>query len=289
MPKQDMPGRTAWPWRTVSGLAGLVILLTVITIAQSNFQEEDAEANQVLSGGAFGYAAPDGRRVLTPVGPGLTREMARFSKVVAAPGRVMDATFAAVRRSGGADGQAEAFHGTPGAIFTVAAPLPGGADVLVTTEQFLADRQIVPVQPLPDHPDCAPGVVQALAVHAGLAVRWCKDLATVGDDGGRLSLARFAPKGHTELVSVLYSGPGGPIYSDHPADADPSGTWRADDGGNFPLDNYRPLFAFRSKNGLEVAVRWSGAEGENLDLYRQKGQTFRPFVAASWYRGVDEP
>jgi len=290
MRKQEMPGRKAWPWRTVSGLAGLIVTLGIITIAQSNVQDEDAEANQVLSGGAFGYTAPDGRRVLAPVGPSLAREMGRFSKVVAAPGLVVDATFVAVRRTAAetADGQGpEAFDSTPGVIFATGDPVPGSTGVLVATEQFLAQRHVVPVTPVTPHPDCAPAVAEALAAHAGRAVLWCKDLATVGDDGGRLSLARFAPQGRKQLVSLAYTGPGGPIYADHPAETDPSGTWRADDGGEFPVDNYRPLFAFRTGDGLEVAVRWSGAEGEIMDLYHQKGQTFQPFVAASWYRGIE--
>lgn len=286
MPKQDMPGRRTWPWRTVGGLGTLVVLLSLITIAQSNFQE-DAEANQVISGGAFGYAAPDGRRVLAPVDADLAREMKRFSKVVAAPGRVMNATFAAMRRaSGDADGQT-AFNDTPGAIFTVATPLPGRAGVLVATDQFLAQRQVVPVTPLPDRPNCAAAAVKALAEHAGRPVRWCKVVATVGHDGGRLSVARFATQGHTELVSVLYTGPGGPIYSDHPADTDPSGARQSDAADRFSPDTYRPLFAFRGKDGLEVAVRRSEANGETMDLYRQQGQTFQPFIAASWSREAD--
>ena len=72
-------GRGLGPWRTVGGLVGLVAILALMTVAQSNFQEEDAEANQVLSGGAFGYADPEGRRVLTPVDTGLARGMKRFS------------------------------------------------------------------------------------------------------------------------------------------------------------------------------------------------------------------
>ena len=90
------------------------------------------------------------------------------------------------------------------------------------------------------------------------------------------------PRGRQELVTLVYTGPEGPVYFDHPAEADPAGTWRADDGGEFPVESYRPLFAFRTKAGLEVAVRWSGAEGEAMDLYRQEGNTFLPFVAASW-------
>lgn len=290
MRQQDLPKRTGWPWRTVTGLTGLVFLLAIITIAQSDVPDEDAEANQVLSGGAFGYAAPDGRRVLAPVGSNRAREMTRFSKVVAAPGHVVDATFVTVRRAtpeGSETASATPYAAMPGAIFSTSGPIPAGADVLVATERFLSNRKVVAVSPLPQHPDCAPEVTQDMAEHAGRPVLWCKDLALVGDDGGRLSLARFAPQGRKELVSLAYTGPDGPIFADHPADADPSGTWRADDGGRFPVENYRPLFAFRTPDGLEVAVHWSGSEGEVMDLYRQSGRTFQPFVAASWYRGAE--
>ena len=77
MRQWQTPGLANWPWRTMGGLAGLVVILAIITLAQSNFQEEDAEANQVLSGGAFGYADPDGKRVLAPVDSPLAREMHR--------------------------------------------------------------------------------------------------------------------------------------------------------------------------------------------------------------------
>jgi hypothetical protein len=278
-----------YPWRIVGGMTGLVAILAIMTFSQANFQDEDAEANQVLSGGAFGYADPEGKRVLTPVETGLARGMKRFSKVVAAPGRVVEASFVAARRAGDEGTgrlEPEAFDEAAGAVFAAGEALPGGENVLVATERFLAEREVLTVTPL-DHPDCAPQTAAALAARAGRAVAWCKDLATVGEEG-RLSLARFAPRGHDELVTLAYSGTGGPVYRDLPALADPEGTWRTGDGGEFSVANYRPLFAFRSRSGLEVAVRWSGADGEAMDLYRQEGQAFAPFVAATRLRADEE-
>lgn len=272
-------------WRIVGGMAGLVAILSIMTFSQANFQDEDAEANQVLSGGAFGFADADGRRVLAPVESGLARSMKRFTKAVAAPGKVVDVTFLEARR-GAEDGVGRPdpadFDAAPGAVFASGELLPGGGDVLVATDRFLADRQLLALTPL-DHQDCAPAVAAALADRAGRSVAWCKDLARVGDTG-RLSLARFAAKGREELVTLAYTGPEGAVYRDLPATANPEGTWRPNDGGLFPFDRYRPLFAFRSKTGLEVAVRWSGNDGDEMDLYRQDGATFTPFVAASWPR-----
>ena len=88
-------------------------------------------------------------------------------------------------------------------------------------------------------------------------------------------------------MTLAYVGPGGTVYLDYPASADPGGTWRVDDAGDFSLESYQPLFAFRTGAGLELAVRWSGPEGAAMDLYRQEGDAFVPFVAASWYR-MDE-
>jgi len=274
-------GQGSSPWRIVGGMAGLVAILAIMTFSQANVQDEDAEANQVLSGGAFGYADPEGKRVLAPVDSGLARDMKRFTKAVAVPGRVVDVAFVEAKHTG-EDGttplEPATFDATSGAVFTAGAGLAGGADVLVATEQFLADREVLPLTPLA-HPDCAPQVAAALSERSGRAVAWCRDLAEVAG-GGRLSLARFVPRGHDELVSLAYTGPGGPVYRDLPGMADPEGTWRAHDDGKFSAEQYLPLFAFRSKAGLEVAVRWSGSDGESIDLFRQEGSTFAPFVAA---------
>lgn len=278
-------GRGLGPWRTVGGLAALVAILALMTMAQSNFQEEDAEANQVLSGGAFGYADPEGRRVLTPVDAGLARSMRRFSKAVVAPGKVADVTFVEVR--GAAEGPStrqspETFDATSGAVFTAGEILPGGGDVLVATERFLSEREVLPLTPAA-HKECAAGVKAALETRAGRQVTWCQDLAVV-DGQGTLSLARFAPRGREELVTLAYTGPGGPVYRDHAAASDPAGTWLPDDASTFPVEGYRPLFAFRTSAGLEVAVRWTDTDGQAMDLYRQEGQTFVPYLAANWYQ-----
>ena len=156
----DRSVRGESPWRTVGGLAGLVVLLTIMTLAQSNFQEEDAEANQVLSGGAFGYADPEGKRVLAPVDAALARSMKRFSKVVASPGKVVDVAFVEARRveeEPGARQAPETFDETAGAVFSAGEALPGGGDVLVATERFLAEREVLALSPL-DGRDCGPEV-----------------------------------------------------------------------------------------------------------------------------------
>lgn len=283
--RTERPAKGENPWRTVGGLVGLVVLLTIMTLAQSNFQEEDAEANQVLSGGAFGYADPEGKRVLAPVDAALARGMKRFSKVVTAPGKVVDVTFVEARR-GGEDPSSrqvpETFDATAGAVFAAEDGLPGGGDVLVATQRFLAEREVLALSPV-DRRDCSPEVRAELTARAGRELAWCKDLAAVSD-GGVLSLARYETRGREELVTLAYTGPAGPAFCDHPAEADPAGTWRPDDGGIFSVENYQPLFAFRTKAGLEVAVRWSRGDGDTLDLYRQEGRTLTPFLAASWYR-----
>lgn len=282
MKQAVLSGRRSYLWRIVGGVGGLIVILSIMTFSQANFQDEDAEANQVLSGGAFGYADADGKRLLAPVEPGLGRSMKRFSKAVAAPGRVVSVSFLESRRGGetvAAHRGQPTFAETDGAVFASSETLPGGGDVLVATDRFLAAREVVPVTPL-DHPDCARETVAALERHADRPVAWCKDLATVGAQG-RLSLARFAPRGRDELVTMAYAGPEGPIYRDLPARADPEGTWRTADGGRFAPQDFRPLFAFHTKDGLEVAVRWSGADEVAMDLYRQQGQVFLPFVAAT--------
>lgn len=282
MSEAATPGQESFPWRAVCGMAVLVLALAVMALAQSNHVQGDPVANQVLCGGAFGYGDGAGRQVLVPVETGLARGMKGFRKAVAVPGRVVDLTYAGVQRGGRAERlSAAAFGATSGAVFAVSEPVGPGGDVLVATEDFLAGRRVLAVTPVEGR-DCAGQLRDALAERAGRPVLWCRDVAAV-EGGGVLTLARFAPQGREELVTLAYADADGAVFLDHPGTADPGGTWRADDGGVFSVEGYRPLFAFRTGAGLELAVRWSGAEGEAMNLYRQDGRSFVPFVAASWH------
>ncbi|MHC1713040.1 MAG: hypothetical protein AB9872_12915 [Solidesulfovibrio sp.] len=278
----------SWPWRGVCGMAALALTLLVMALAQSSHGEDDPMANQVVSGSAFGYADASGRQVLVPVESGLARGMKGFRKAVASPGRVVTLSYTGAQHGVDADAVCqtpERFAGTSGAVFSATEPLGSGSDVLVTTDDFLADRQVLAVTPVTPK-DCGAAVRDSLAARSGRAVVWCKDVASV-EGGGVVSLARFEAKGHEELVTMAYGAPGTSIFLDFPANADPNGTWREGDGGEFSLTSCQPLFAFRSNTGLELSVRWSGPEGDAMDLYRQSGDLFVPFVAASWYR-MDE-
>ncbi len=281
------PGQGSFSWRVACGLAVLGLTLTVMALAQSSHDEDDPTANQVFSGGAFGYADPAGRQVLVPVETGLARGMKGFRQAVAAPGRIVPLTFAGVRRGGDADrdGITE-FHETPGALFAAGGPLGPGGDVFVATDGFLAARRVLGVKPLAgegDGRECPVALRDTLAARAGRPVLWCRNVAEV-EGGGVLHLARFAPRGRDELVTLAYADGQGLVYLDYPATTDPGGTWREDDGGEFPVAGYTPLFAFRTADGLELAVRVDGGEGAAMDLYRQEGDAFVPFVAASWSR-----
>ena len=275
-----------FPWRLACGLAALIATLSMMTMAQANHHEDDPLTNQVISGSAFGYADAPGRQVLVPVETALARGMKQFRKAVAAPGRVVDLTYGGAQRAGdgGAGPQTpQRFADTPGAVFAANQPVGEGGDVLVATEAFLAERQVLRVTPARGD-DCSPAMTSLLTARSGRDVAWCRKVADV-EGGGSLSLARFAPRGRDELVTLAYAAPGEKtVFLDHPASADPGGTWKPDDGGEFFPENYRPLFAFRTRAGLELAVRWSGPDGDSMDLYRQDGEALVPFVAASWYR-----
>ena len=271
-------------WRAACGIAVLVLTLTMIAMAQANYRADDPQANQVLSGSAFGYADLPGRQVLVPVETALARGMKGFRKAVAVPGRVVDLTYAGAQHGADAAAGASRFAGSPGAVFAASQGMEPGGDVLVATEAFLAEREVLAVTPAAGDRACGDEERQGFSQRTGREIVWCREVATLSD-GGRLSLARFAPRGRDELVVLAYSGPAGPpAYLDYPGSADPGGTWRLDDGGEFSLDAYRPLFAFRGPRGIELAVRWSGPEGDALDLYRQADDSFTPFVAATWAR-----
>lgn len=288
MSESTTPGQ-GLSWRAACGLTVLVLTLSMMALAQANYRTDDPLDNQVLSGSAFGYADLPGGQVLVPVEPTLARGMKGFRKAVAVPGQVVDLAYAGAQR--GQDGERAAqtpqrFADTAGAVFAASQSLTPGDDVLVATEDFLAARRVLSVTPAADGAwaECAAVAREGLARRTGREIVWCRELGSVSD-GGRLSLARFAPRGQDELVVLAYDAPGTPpVYLHYPGSADPGGTWRADDGGEFPLQAYRPLFAFRSEAGLELAVRWSGPDGDALDLYRQEGDTLTPFVAATWIR-----
>lgn len=276
------PERDYFPLRVAGGLVVLVLALSVLALAQSGHQDDDPHSNQVFSGGAFGRCDDGGRQVLVPVETGLARGMKGFRKAVTAPGRVVDLTYAGVRRDA-ADADGPGFGRATGAVFAASASLGAADDVLVATDDFLENRQVIAITPVAGT-ECPSEVRERLTARSGRPVTWCRTVGTV-EGGGALELARFAPKGHEELVTLAYVDGKDMVSLDYPGTADPEGTWRTDDGNEFPVENYRPLFAFRTATGLELAVRWSGPEGEVMDLYRQDGALFVPFVAATWPHG----
>ncbi|WP_428563106.1 MAG: hypothetical protein ACP59X_23150 [Solidesulfovibrio sp. DCME] len=281
MAETATPDQGGFPWRMVCGMAALVLTLTVMALAQSGHDEGDPAANQIFSGSAFGYADGQGRQVLVPVETGLARGMKGFRQAVAAPGKIVPLTYAGVRTGDEAGGDA-AFGEVSGALFAAGSTLGPEGEVLVATDGFLAGRQVLAVTPVAAR-ECLAGLRQALEARAGRAALWCREVAAV-EGGGALALARFAPKGRDELATLAYAEADRLVFLDYPATADPGGAWRPDDGGEFPLDGYRPLFAFRTDDGLELAVRVSGGGNASMDLYRQEGDAFVPFVAAAWPR-----
>ena len=272
------------PWRAACGIAVLVLTLSMMALAQANYRQDDPGANQVLSGSAFGFADLPGGQVLVPVETALARGMKGFRKAVAAPGRVVELTYTGAQRGDeglSAEAAPERFAAVSGAVFAASQAFAPGAQVLVTTEEFLAERQVLALTPAAGEISCDKGVRQELAHRSGRDIVWCREVATLSD-GGRLSLARFAQKGREELTTLAYVAPGAaPVYLDHQGGLEGVD---AIAGGEFSPEAYQPLFAFRSQAGLELAVRWTGPEGDALDLYRQEGDVLTPYVAAIWAR-----
>ncbi len=281
MAETATPDQGSFPWRIACGMAVLVLALTVMALAQSGHDDDDPAANQIFSGSAFGYADGQGRQVLVPVETGLARGMKGFRQAVAAPGQVVPLTYAGVRH-GDEPGGDPAFGEVSGALFAAGTAMGPRGEVLVATDGFLAERRVLAVTSVPAR-ECPARLRRVLEARAGREAAWCREVADV-EGGGALALARFAQKGRDELATLAYADPEGLVFLDYPATADPGGTWRPDDGGEFPLEGYRPLFAFRTADGLELAVRVSGGDGAAMELYRQEGDAFVPFVAAVWPR-----
>lgn len=285
MQEATMPDQGYLSWRAVCGVTVLVLTLTVMALAQSSQHEDDPTANQVLSGSAFGYADGPGRHVLVPVETALARGMQGFHKAVAAPGRVIELTYAGAQRGGmGLAGELapERFDETAGAVFSAQEPIGAGNDVLVATDRFLADRQVLKITPQAAT-DCDAALHRTLAGRSDKPLSWCRTVATV-EDGGTISLARFSDPDGAKSMTLAYSGKSAPVFLDYPSRTETAGPWNLDATGDVSPESYRPLFAFRTDKGLELAVRWSGPEGNAMDLYRQQGDVFVPFVAAAWPR-----
>ncbi|WP_256757568.1 hypothetical protein [Cohnella sp. WQ 127256] len=98
-------------------------------------------------------------------------------------------------------------------------------------------------------------------------------LATT-DKNQQIFLVQFERQEDQMLASlVLYDGVQ-MVFMDYPATYDANSTWRVDDQGEVIPEMFSFLFAAASSDGIVIAVKWMGAEGENITVLKQSGQRF---------------
>ena len=96
----------------------------------------------------------------------------------------------------------------------------------------------------------------------------------------------FSPKKDSVLASLVIGGKQF-VYRDYPAKYDEGSTWRVDDGGEFSNDAIRILAVFRNQQGdLEIITEWAGAEGANIEYFKETKGKIEVIKEASRYWGA---
>ena len=111
----------------------------------------------------------------------------------------------------------------------------------------------------------------------------CLSLATFAGNG-RLLAVEYQPQGdHLLAAFVVVTGSGAYIET-LPAERGES-AWRVDDGGEFDAQDIAAIFALKARDGsIEVAIDWSGFEGDILTLYRTSSAGHLESLAEGyWY------
>ena len=87
-------------------------------------------------------------------------------------------------------------------------------------------------------------------------------------------LVLFEKRSEDVLASIIMAAPDKMVALDFPAKFNKTSTWRVDDGGNIAPESFNVAMAWRRNNNLELVISWGGEEGENTDLYSEKGSVF---------------
>ncbi len=115
-------------------------------------------------------------------------------------------------------------------------------------------------------------------------VKSCTRLATVAGEGDVVT-AEYRKVGKRALGVVAWLRKRELTLRDQAAlcDGKEPSCWRVDDGNQWDPEGFTVLTAFRSPHGLELAITWGGAEGENATLYRAIGPKLEEVVTTYRY------
>ncbi|WP_144062757.1 hypothetical protein [Sphingobacterium paucimobilis] len=157
------------------------------------------------------------------------------------------------------------FDNVPGAVFKLAAKAkPGDAYVLLCSDSFLKSRKALKI-----HNNVAYATKSSLVTELkktyGRSVTNAKLIATTAQKDS-IFLAQLAPVGDS-LTVVLVTKPltgKNLLIQEFKAEYNEMSTWRVDDGGEFPMEDFTILNAFEHKGKIELVTSFPGAEGGDL-------------------------
>lgn len=188
-------------------------------------------------------------------------------------------------KSNGDDGRhtANNFNNLEGELFEVIGPaaVPDASYYLMDETKFNT-HSLLSIQPVePQEP--AASITDEILVARNRTIEHSWLLATM-DAGQDIFLVQFERQGDQMLASLVMRDGDKWTYMDYPAAYDASSTWRVDDQGEISPGMFSFLFAAQSDSGIVLAVKWMGAEGENITVLKQSGDRFTEMdISASRY------
>lgn len=159
------------------------------------------------------------------------------------------------------------FDNLPGAVFQLHEKLaPGEAYAFLANEGFHKTRKAVSVKK--DLADASKSsVVAELKKSYQSPIKTIKLIATTVEKDS-IFLAQLAPVADTLTVLLIAKSNINPtlFIQEFKAEYNEMSTWRVDDGGQFPMEDFTILNVFHYNNKIELVTSFPGAEGGNLSF-----------------------
>jgi hypothetical protein len=254
--------------------------LVALVLAAAGALQPSPEPPSSSEIGAFGFVNQQGTNIL---GPAAVAQPELLKWALCSGGRNVPIRFAARQSATKADSgrrTAQNFGNSAGVRFTLSGtPLGKDEICLLTTDAVIATATVLPVRRSPANgATCTAPQQRRITSSRQRDVVRCARVASYGPDKDIL-LIEFGRRGADALASVVLldaADPATPVYADFPAKYTGPGEdlWRADDEGVLRPDGFRPMALLRHHGSYLLALRWDGAEGEHLGLYRSAGERF---------------
>jgi hypothetical protein len=157
----------------------------------------------------------------------------------------------------------------------------GGELCVLFDHPYLEAREILPVTDRQE--ECRSEVRSRIPRIDGREARSCLLIATFAGTV-RLLAVEYAPQGNHLLAAFVLLTASRAYLEALPAEQGES-AWRVDDDGHFEPRAVSALLALKARDGsIELAIDWSGIEGDSLTLYRgSSGGHLTAVAKGYWY------